>query len=245
PRGPREQLAFARKAPTTAAPMVEKALFEYHMYTLPRPSTVADNEIKQLEMFTPIREFKVDKKFLYCPLSGYRWYGGYNVNQSYGVTSVKKVQVFIEFQNSKENHEKLGLPLPAGKVRVYKQDPADKALEFIGEERIDHTPKNEKLSLQIGNAFDLVGERKQKAFSSNVNAHWIKESIEIRIRNHKKDEDVVVRVKEPIYRCRNWKITKESHERNEKDADAQTAIWDLPVKVDGETVLTYSIEYTW
>ena len=239
-RRSRELLAAAKGAPP---PMAEKAFFEYHMYTLPRPSTVADNETKQLEMFTPVRGLKIAKKFLYQPLRGYRWYGGYNISPAYGVTSDKKVQVFIEFRNSKAN--RLGIPLPAGKVRVYKRDPDDEALEFVGEERIDHTPKDEKLSLLIGNAFDIVGERRQKRFKVDRGRRWMSETIEIRIRNHK-DRGVVVRVKEPLSRAKNWKITAESHPRVEDDElDAFTVAWDLPVPAGKEVVLTYTVEYTW
>ncbi len=228
-----------------AEPMREKAFFEYHMYTLPRPSTVADNETKQLEMFTPARGLKIEKKYLYDPMGQRRWHwGGRYTNQSYGLTSYKKVNVFIEFQNAKKN--KLGMPLPAGKIRVYKQDPEDKALEFIGEERIDHTPKDEKLSLKIGNAFDVVGERKQKEYQTRP--HWSKEVIEIKIRNHKKT-DIIVRVKEPLYRCKNWTITAESHPKQRAGEngrlDSRTVAWDVPVKAEGETVVTYTVEYTW
>ena len=225
----------------TAAPMAEKAFFEYHMYTLPRPSTVADNEVKQLEMFTPVHGMKVDKKFLYNPMGQMRWdHGGRYNDRNYGVTSYKKVHVFIEFRNSKEN--KLGIPLPAGKIRVYKQDPDDKALEFIGEEQIDHTPKDEDLSLRIGNAFDVVGERKQMDFKIENRRNWMQESIEIKVRNHKK-EDIVVRVKEPLYRWRTWKITASSHDHEK--LDARTIAFDVPVKVDGEVVVTYTVDYTW
>ena len=225
--------------------MREKAFFEYHMYTLPRPSTVADNETKQLEMFSPARGLKVEKKYLYQPLKGWRWRGGRQLGRTYGITSDKKVQVFIEFVNSKDN--KLGIPLPAGKVRVYKQDPADKALEFIGEERIDHTPKDEKLSLQIGNAFDIVGERKQTAFKVEGGRNWMMETFEIKIRNHK-EEDIVVRVKETLYRTKTSRITADSQgdfRVDAKEMDIFHAAWDLPVKADGETVLTYTVEYTW
>jgi len=222
-----------------AKPMAEKAFFEYHMYTLPRPSTVADNETKQLEMFTPARGLKVEKKYLYNPMGQRRWrWSGRYTGRSYGLTSYKKVQVFIEFQNAKAN--KLGIPLPAGKIRVYKQDPEDKALEFIGEERIDHTPKDEKLSLKIGNAFDVVGERKQKDYKTRP--HWSKEVIEIKIRNHKKT-DITVRIKEPLYRCKNWQITAKTHEYEK--LDSRNIAFDVPVKADGETVVTYTVEYTW
>ena len=240
---PRE-LRYARgvaMAKGTVAPMQEKAFFEYHMYTLPRPSTVADNEIKQLEMFTPARGVKVDKKYLYNPLGSFRWgYGGRYTDRSYGVTSPKKVNVFIEFKNTKQNQ--LGMPLPAGKIRVYKQDPDDKALEFIGEERIDHTPKDEELSLQIGNAFDIVGERKQTEFRVESGRKWMSESIEIKIRNHKK-EDVTVRIKEPLYRWVNWKIVEKSHEF--KKLDSRNIAFDVKVPKDGETKVTYTVEYTW
>ena len=236
---------YEAKLGRPAEAMAEKAFFEYHMYTLPRPSTVADNETKQLEMFTPARGVKVTKKYLYSPLRGWRWGGSRQINQSYGITSYKKVHVFIEFKNSKDNN--LGIPLPAGKVRVYKQDPDDKALEFIGEEQIDHTPKDEELELQIGNAFDIVGERKQTAFRVEANRHWMLETIEIKLRNHKK-ENIVVRVKEPMYRWLNWDITADSQAElraGHKEMDAFHAAWDLPVKADGETVLTYTVEYTW
>jgi hypothetical protein len=232
--------ALAMAAPE-AAPMEEKPFFEYHMYTLPRPSTVADNEVKQLELFPPAAGVKVDKRFLYNPLGNIRWYPGNRfTDRSYGVTSYKKVAVFVEFRNSEKNS--LGMPLPAGKVRVYKQDPDDKALEFIGEEQIDHTPKDETLSLQIGNAFDLVGERKQTEFQINMDGHWMKESIEIVVRNHKK-EAVTVRIKEPLYRWDNWKITASSSEYTK--LDAFNVAWDVPVPPDGETKVTYTVEYTW
>jgi hypothetical protein len=227
--------------PTEAAPMEEKAFFEYHMYTLPRPSTVADNEVKQLEMFTPALGLKVEKRFLYNPLGDFRWdYGGRYDDRNYGVTSPKKVNVFIEFRNSEAN--KLGIPLPAGKVRVYKQDPADKALEFVGEEQIDHTPKDEQLSLQIGNAFDIVGERKQTDFQVEGRRNWMKESIEIVLRNHKK-QAVTVRVKEPMYRWTNWQITAKNHDYIK--LDARTVAWDMEVPAEGETKVTYTVEYSW
>jgi hypothetical protein len=228
-------------AAAAPAPMQEKAFFEYHMYTLPRPSTVADNEVKQLEMFSPASGLKVDKRFLYNPMGEFRWYPGQRFTErSYGVTSPKKVNVFIEFRNSEAN--KLGIPLPAGKVRVYKQDPDDKALEFIGEEQIDHTPKDELLSLQIGNAFDIVGERKQTDFQIDTHRDWMTESVEIVLRNHKK-QAVTVRVKEPMYRWDNWKITTASHEYTK--LDAFNVAWDVQVPADGETKITYTVEYTW
>jgi len=243
PPRPRAARAMAYGAAEMAdAAMVEKAFFEYHMYTLPRPSTVADNETKQLEMFAPVRGLKVAKRFLYNPLGEFRWgYGGRYTDRSYGASQAsRKVNVFIEFRNSDANQ--LGIPLPAGKVRVFKQDPDDEALEFIGEEKIDHTPKDEELSLRIGNAFDIVGERKQVSFRVETGRKWMQEKLEIRVRNHK-EEAAVVRVKEPLYRWINWDITAESAEHIK--LDSKTAAWDLNVPAEGEVVLTYTVEYTW
>jgi hypothetical protein len=225
-----------------APPMEEKPFFEYHMYTLPRPSTVADNETKQLEMFTPARGIAVAKRYLYNPLGRSQiGEGGLYTDQSYGAQNVSdKVNIYIEFKNSQENH--LGIPLPAGKVRVYKQDAADEALEFVGEEQIDHKPKDEELSLEVGNAFDLVGQRRQTDFSVETGRKMMHESVEIKVRNHK-DQDVVVRVKEPLYRWMTWQITQESAKHLK--VDARTAAWDLPVKANGEAVLTYTVEYSW
>ena len=239
---PRRMVKARPMGAEASAAMEEKAFFEYHMYTLPRPSTVRDNEVKQLEMFEPVSNVKVHKKYLYQPLGGWRWRGGTNTGR-YSQESPKKVGVFILFMNSEENN--LGIPLPAGKVRLYKEDPADGSMEFIGEEAIDHTPKDEKLELKVGNAFDLVGERKVTDFKVNTRAHWMKETVQIKLRNHKEEEDVTIRVKEPMYRGRNWKLLETSHDLNKADGDAHTAVWDIPVKADGEAVLTYTVEYTW
>ncbi len=225
--------------PTQA--MAEKAFFEYHMYTLPRPSTVANAEVKQLEMFTPAKGVGVQKKYLYNPLGNFRWnYGSRYNDRSHGVTSNKKVNVFIEFANEKKNA--LGMPLPAGTVRVYKQDPDDDAMEFIGEEKIDHTPKDETLSLRIGNAFDIVGERKQTNFRVESGRKWIQETIELKVRNHK-EEAITVRIKEPLFRWVNWKLTKQSHEHTK--LDSRNIAFDVKVPVDGETTVTYTVDYTW
>ncbi|MCY2928852.1 MAG: hypothetical protein NTV86_05045, partial [Planctomycetota bacterium] len=158
----------------------------------------------------------------------------------YGLTSEKKVNVFVEFTNSEAN--KLGIPLPAGQVRVYKQDPADRAMEFVGEEQIDDTLKDEQLSLQIGNAFDIVGERKQTDFKVESNRNWISETIEIKVRNHKK-EAVTVRCKEPLYRWVNWNVTAKSDEFTK--LDARTIAFDVMIEPDKEKTVTYTVEYTW
>lgn len=242
PQPPMQDKMLARGyAMAEAAPMEEKAFFEYHMYTLPRPSTVADNEVKQLEMFPTARDVSVTKRFVYRPLSGFRWNPGGRYTDASAAGGDGKVNVLIEFVNSERNN--LGIPLPAGNIRVYKRDPADDAMEFIGEERIDHTPKDEELSLMIGNAFDLVGERRQTDFKSESRRNWMSETIEIKLRNRKDDEAVTIDVIEPMYRWRNWRITESSHEWTKHDAF--NVEWSVPVEADGETVVTYTVEYTW
>lgn len=231
---------YAAVAEGDESSMQEKAFFEYHLYTLPRRSTVADREVKQLEMFPPVAGLTVAKRFLYNPLGHFRHGGGRHLNREYGISSEKKVRVFIEFENAEKNG--LGIPLPAGKIRVFKQDPEDGALEFVGEERIDHTPKDEELSLQIGNAFDIVGQRRQTDFRLEKHRNWMRESIEIKIRNHK-EKAVDVRIKEPISRWSNWQITERSHDFAKLDAG--TVAFDVSVPAEGTTATTYTVEYAW
>lgn len=225
------------------AGFVEKEFFEYHLYTLQRPSTLKDNSNKQIELFTPVHEVPLTKIFHYYgnPNALYWAYGGSAyTDRNYGTETNKKVDIYLEFLNKKEN--KLGIPLPAGRIRVYKKDEDDGSLEFVGEDRIDHTPKDEKVRIKLGSAFDVVGERKQTDFKCDYDRDWMRETFEIKIRNHKK-EPVTVLVKEILYRWVNWKIENASH-KFEKD-DARTIYFPVTVKPDGEEVITYTVLYTW
>ncbi len=218
----------------------EKAFFEYHLYTLGRPATVAQNQTKQIELLKAA-DVPVKKVFLYDGAPQYRFYGGLNEDAGYGSEAGnKKVNVVIEVKNSKENN--MGMALPKGKMRLYKRDEADGSLEFIGEDQIDHTPKDETVKLHIGDAFDIVGERKRTDFKIDTGRHVITESFEIHVRNHK-TEPVEVLVKETLYRWNNWEIT----ESNQKWTKYDSNTIHFPVKVDkdGEQVITYSVRYTW
>lgn len=224
-----------------AAPQFEeKAFFEYHLYTLQRPSTVADNQTKQIELLKAA-DVLVKKVLLYEGAPQYRFYGGLQTSAEYGSQeSNKKVNVIIEVKNSKDNH--MGMALPKGKVRLYKRDEADAALEFIGEDEIDHTPKDETIKLHIGDAFDVVGERKRTDFHVDSGRHVMTESFEIRVRNHK-DDPVDVLVKETLYRGNNWEITASSHKWT--TFDSGTIHFPITVAKDGERVVTYTVRYTW
>jgi hypothetical protein len=133
----------------------------------------------------------------------------------------------------------MGMPLPAGHVRVYKRDPVDNSLEFIGEDTIDHTPKDEHLNLQIGTAFDIVGERRQTDF--NAADKSIVESFEITVKNHKADP-VDVTVKENLFRWSTWEITASS-DKFEKE-DSRTIHFPITVPANGEKTVTYTVRYT-
>jgi len=242
---PQQRLGYAMKAramamESDAAGFEEKAFFEYHLYTLGRPSTVADNQTKQIELLKAA-DVPVKKVFLYDGAPQYRFYGGLQTDASYGSQDFnKKVNVIIEVKNSKANH--MGMALPKGKVRLYKRDNADAALEFIGEDQIDHTPKDETIKLHIGDAFDVVGERKRTDFKVDSSRYVITESFEVRVRNHK-TEPVDVLVKETLYRWNNWEITDSSHKWTKFDSD--TIHFPVTVAKDGEQVVTYTVRYTW
>ena len=171
-------------------------------------------------------------------------YGYYNLeqirqDQSYGTQSNPKVWVMEEFKNAEVNH--LGIALPKGKLRFYRRD-TDGHLEFVGENVIDHTPKDETIRIFTGNSFDVVGERKRTNYRVDSSQHWMDESFEIRVRNHKK-EAVTVRVVEHLYRWTNWKLTEQSHPS--RKTDAQTVEFPVTIAPDGEQVITYTVHYSW
>ena len=220
----------------------EKSFDEFHLYTLERPTTLRDQETKQVE-FVRATDVRSQRLYIYdgANLAAYGYYGPDQVVQdaNYGTQSNPKIWVMQEFRNSEANH--LGIPLPKGRLRFYRRD-TDGRLEFIGENSIDHTPKDETLRVYTGNAFDVKGERKRTNFHIDTRQHWMDESFEIRVRNHKK-ESVEVRVVERLYRCNNWKIAEESIEHRKKDA--QTIEFPMTIAPDQEQVVTYTVHYTW
>jgi hypothetical protein len=228
------------KSLPASAGFVEKEFFEYHLYNLPRATTIKDNQIKQIELLNSTGA-KVEKFYVYDGLVvPPRYYNGrYTDQANYGIETNKKVQVYIEFENKKDN--KLGMPLPKGKVRLYKRDEEDKSLEFIGEDMIDHTPKDEKVRLRIGNAFDIVGERKQTNFKV-ISPTVVEESFEIEVRNHKKTA-VMVRVVEHLYRWSEWEIV--AGDKDYKKMDARTIEYYKQIPADGNVKFEYTVRYKW
>ena len=192
----------------------EQAFFEYHLYTLARPTTLADKETKQLSLF-PTADVAAQKF--------------YTFERS---RDPKKVRVTMEFKNSASAG--LGMPLPMGKVRVYKEDKSG-AQEFVGEDRIDHTAKDETVRLTIGNAFDVTGEYRQTD-QRRISDKEMEGSHEIKIRNHK-TEAVTVKVVEHAYG--DWRVTDSSPDYVKKDAT--TLEFTVTVPADGEKVVTYTV----
>jgi len=222
------------------AGFTQKAFFEYHLYTLGRTTTIPDRSIKQIELFDPCRNVPARKVLVYEGAKGLYWYGGGMIyDQNYGVEAGnKKLSVYIEFTNDKRSG--MGIPLPAGRARVYKADPDDGSLEFVGEDNIDHTPRDEEVRLKLGESFDVVGERRQTDYKYQAYS-WVRESYEIVLRNHK-DTDQDVLVIEPMYRWSNWIIEKISDGYLKKDS----RLIHIPVKVpaNGSKKITYTVYYT-
>ena len=219
--------AMARKSMADESQFQEQGFFEYHMYTLQRPATIRDNETKQVSLLEAAG-FDVKKEFV---LNGQRYYyTGYN---NPGAAIKEKVGVYVQFRNSQPN--KLGMPLPAGTIRLYKKD--DKGnQQFIGEDKIDHTPKDEDVRVKVGDAFDIVAERKQTDYKVVVTGHMYEYAYEIKIRNHKEGPVTVV-VNEPI--GGDWEMVSSTF-KAEKSA-AFAARFQVPVAKDGEATLAYRV----
>lgn len=217
----------AERAAGAAAPQFqEQAFFEYHLYSLQRPATIKNNETKQISLLSA-ENFNVKKELV---LNGQQfYYQGYN---NPGESIKEKVGVFVEFKNSQDNG--LGQPLPAGIVRVYKADQSG-AQQFIGENRIDHTPKDERVRVKLGDAFDVVAERKQVDYKV-ISRRVYEFAYEIRIRNHKQ-EPISVIVNEPI--GGDWEIISSTFQPEKTAAFA--ARFTVPVAKDGESVLSYRV----
>ncbi|MGH8315171.1 MAG: DUF4139 domain-containing protein [Steroidobacterales bacterium] len=224
-----------------AAGFAEKSFFEFHLYTLGRSTTLPNNSTKQIELFDQAKQIPAQKVLVYYGLGGEPYfYPSPMTDRDYGNQSNKKVDVYVEFKNDEKYG--LGVPLPAGRIRVSQLDSSDQSLEFIGEDIIDHTPKNETVRVKLGSAFDVVGERRQVDFAVNTAQKWMEEEIEVKLRNHK-DAPVTVLVKENLYRWVNWTIKQKS--QNYEKEDARTIYFPVTVAKDGESTVRYRVRYSW
>ncbi len=236
-------VAGALRAPSP--PLVtEKGFDEYHLYTLDRATTLRDNETKQVEL---LRRSGILSRRVYV-YSGFVFdttrYQGYQPEylrdqRWFGTTSNPKVWVMQEIKNT--DAAGLGIPLPRGRMRFYRQDDSGQ-LEFVGENTIDHTPRDEVFRVYTGNAFDLTGERRRTNFKIDNMREWADESFEIKVRNHKREPVDVILV-EHLYRGVSWEITSKSTDYVRKDS--QTIEFPLQIPAGEERTVIYTVHYTW
>jgi len=224
--GREEYTVEKEEIPAPSAPQfAEEAFFEYHMYTLQRTTDVLDNQQKQVTLFET-DNISVKKEYVFD--TGWYYYYGYG--------GENKIKTMLSLENTEKNN--MGMPLPEGKMRVYKKD-SEGQLQFIGEDMIDHTPKDEKIRIYLGDAFDLVGEKKQTEYD-RIGDNAVEISYEVSLRNHK-DEDVTITVIERVWG--DWKMIKSSHDWEKEDA--HTIVWYIKVPKNDEATLTYTVRIEW
>ncbi len=218
----------------------EKAFFEYHLYTLGRRTDLPNNSTKQIQLMPTAMGVECAKELVFAPTLGMSWYGREQLDRNYGTQGQGDVDVYLRFAN--EEDQGLGMALPAGRIRVSQLDDADDSLEFIGEDVIDHTPRNEDVLIEMGNAFDVVGERIQTDFRVDTRSRNLWETFEIKLRNHKEDAAEVI-VLENLYRSANWTIENASHDF-EKETSNRIR-FEVNIDPEEEHVITYTVHYSW
>jgi hypothetical protein len=241
PAAPRPEVMMAASRAKVAddGGFAEQAFDEFHLYTLGRRTTLPNNSTKQIELFDQAK--KVPAKRMLVLSNALQYFGtGRFEDPNFPATGENKVDSYLEFRNDKASG--LGLPLPAGRIRVSRLDAADDSLEFIGEDIIDHTPRDETVRVKLGSAFDVVGERKQVDFRIDSRARWIEEEIEVELRNHK-DEDVEVQVREFLFRWSNWNILSSSQAFTKEDA--RTVVFPVKVPKNSNRTVKYRVRYSW
>jgi hypothetical protein len=222
--------------------VTQKAFDDFHLYDLHRTVTLRNGETKQVQFLdatnvTMLRGYIYDGTAQGLPPI---YNGNVNSEQEFGLDPANtKVRIVEEIKNSEANH--LGMPLPAGRVRLYRRD-TDGQMEFVGENTIGHTSAEETFKISTGNAFDVKGSRRQTDFHVNSESHTLDEAFEIKVINQK-PQPVKVTVVEDMYRGDNWVITEKSAEYVKQDS--HTLEFPVQVPPTGETTLTYSVRYTW
>jgi hypothetical protein len=237
----RRRMEDAQVMAMSAPAVTEKTFDEFHLYSLQRPATLRNREIKQVEF---LRASAVQSETIYT-------YDGADIanwqsidpafrraSEEFGTQSSTKIAITREFKNTKQNN--LGIPLPKGRIRFYRAD--GDTLEFTGENELDHTPADELIKIHTGDAFDLIGERKRTDFRVDTGNKSAMETFEITLRNRKKDP-VTIRVIEHLYRSANWKITANSDPFTKNQSHQIQFL--IPVKPGEERKLTYTVNYTW
>jgi hypothetical protein len=223
-----------------AAGFQEKEFADFHLYTLPRRTDVLQNSTQQIALFPPVSGFQVKRELVFDFTGGMGAPGQPILDRDFVIASKAKPSILVSFENKKDNS--LGMPLPKGKIRVYKEDPSDGTLEFIGEDLIDHTPRNETVKIRLGEAFDVVGERIRSDFTIDNAARRMTETFKIELRNQKSAAQKV-RVIERPYRWTNWEITAKNTEFAKLDSG--TIAFEVDVPSEGARTIEYTVRYSW
>ena len=221
--------------------VTQKSFDDFHLYDLHRTVALRNNESKQVQFLdvpgiTVTRGYQVDgNEAPVRPL-----YNGYfNTDRSYGLGGERKVAIREEIRNTDANH--LGMPLPAGRLRLYRQE-ADGRMQFVGESTVQHTPANQALNVTSGNSFDLTAKQRQTDFLVDSNNHVINESFEVTLANAK-SQPVVIHVIEHMNRSQNWSVVAKSTEFEKRDSS--TIDFPITVPASGNATLSYTVHYTW
>ncbi|MGA9584845.1 MAG: hypothetical protein WBQ95_05920 [Terracidiphilus sp.] len=231
------------EAVSVGGPQVtQKAFDDFHLYDLNRTVALRDGETKQVQ-FIDATNVSMRRTYAYDGLNAQIqpiFGGNVNQNRGYGLDNENtKVLIVEEIKNSEANH--LGMPLPAGRLRLYRRD-ADGQMEFVGESAINHTPTEETLKVPTGSAFDVKGSRHQTEFHVDYNRRELDENFEIKLTNQKQ-QPVTVKVIEHMYRGDNWEITSKSADFAKRDS--QAIEFSVPVAAKGEATITYTVHYSW
>ncbi|WP_179952042.1 DUF4139 domain-containing protein [Marinicella rhabdoformis] len=219
--------------------MTSEALFEYHMYRLPHWVDLPNHSTKQVPLINPINNIQCKKILTYnaTNLDQINYHKPIT-HSNYYRQNKGHVTASLHFENSPKNQ--LGIPLPAGRVRVNVSDAKDGSLEFIGEDSIDHTPKNERLELKLGQSFDVTGNRKQTDFTAEKSG--LKETFEIELSNQKPHE-TTVQVIEPMYRWSNWEVSSSTHKYKKTQSDRIN--FEIKLPPESKETIKYTVQYHW
>ncbi len=220
----------------------DRPFFEYHLYTLPRRVDVPDNSVQQITLFPTAAGASVEKVLVFDPTAPFMGWGGGApyVERSVAMNPQEKLDVLVRFVNDEASG--LGRPLPRGKVRVFKMDERDGTLEFVGEDLIDHTPRNEKVNVKVGQSFDVRATRTQADFTIDSGRKTMTETIRIELRNRKETPSKVI-ARERLFRWTNAEIVRTSLEP--RKIDARTLEFDVTLAPDEVRTIEYTVRYTW
>jgi hypothetical protein len=232
---------FMLKAQAENVAVTQENFDDFHLYDLNRTTSLHNGETKQVEFLTA-NAVPVTRRYEFEPsaaLAPYYAIGSAYTESTYGLGGNSRVVVVNEFTNSTANH--LGIPLPAGRLRLYRRDKSG-AVQFAGEASIEHTPRNEKIRFVTGDAFDITGRRIQTNFHINTMGRFMDESFSIEVKNQK-EQPATVHVIEHLYRAANWEITQKSADYTKRDSSSIE--FPVEVKPESSTTVTYTVHYTW